>query len=141
MVDIYPNEPITYSKATQTMFSNDWAANHSPTNEYEDNFSHQKAKPSKRMRKEKPLAYYDDIFVYDTLQWEDEFNNPSDSAVDHLDLNKHLNLESLSLIESQLNSNKINSRNEIISCLGLIKILIRLAVSRVKRRTLILNKM
>ena len=89
------------------------------------------------MRKEKPLAYYDDIFVYDTLQWEDEFNNPTDSVADQLDLNKHLNLESLSLIESQLNSNKINSRNEIISCLGLIKIMIRLAVSRVKRRTLI----
>ena len=30
-------------------------------------------------KQQKPLAFYEDIFVYDTLQWEDEFN-PFDGA-------------------------------------------------------------
>ena len=33
----------------------------------------------KEKKQQKPLAFYEDIFVYDTLQWEDEFN-PFDGA-------------------------------------------------------------
>ena len=105
--------PITYTKETQTVNSYDFPATQSSDIDSDPNSesAEPKLKRNKQNRKrhkkddngkhnkEEP---YDNIFIYDTLQWEDEYEfNP-----DEIDINKQLNLDSLNLLETQLNLNE-----------------------------------
>lgn len=104
-VDIYPYEPITYNKETQTINSYDLPSNADNDTESIKDENEGSNKP-KRRKKDKPLAYYDDIFVYDTLQWEDEYEFNQNDLNDADDISKQLNLDSLNLLETQLHLNE-----------------------------------
>jgi hypothetical protein len=104
-VDIFPTEKIKYAKETQTveklLLLNGDPSHGSETedevlpknqasgpdlnnNVNSNDHNHQQSaiKLSKKKRNDKkaaaqlkPLAFYEDVFVYDTFQWEDEFTH------------------------------------------------------------------
>jgi hypothetical protein len=102
MVDIYPHESILYSKETQTTATTNVrqkparlvsASDSCCSTDGEESASQQSQSPSRadtatssaaRRKKSgqlRPLNYYDtNIFVFDTLQWEDEFNDCSEAG-------------------------------------------------------------
>lgn len=113
-LSIFPQEIITYNKETQTHNIYDLECDTQNTN-----LKNQSSK--NKTKKEKPLAYYDDIFVYDTLQWEDEYEFNPEEMDQVPDITKQLNVDSLSLIESHLNFKDayFNDNASITQSLGL----------------------
>lgn len=123
-INIYPPaEPITYNKETQTANTYDLPVNEDNDDEEEHDKSQQEQNYKKKLRskkpkREKPLAYYDDIFIYDTFEWEDEVA-PEDgmSNGNGSEFTKELNLENLNFLETQLglNENFFNDTNKLIN--------------------------
>jgi len=132
-VNIYPDEKIKYSKECQTIESVTDMLNETNLKngtDEEENDSHNESSKSKsklyfffaylsldfdltklnqEKQKLKPLAYYEEIFVYDTFQWEDEFEQEhpkSKSLNEQIDKSLTDNLEK--------NSFQVHSHNDKI---------------------------
>lgn len=129
-VDIFPPEIIKYTKETQTIerLNNNGAGGGELSSETDDDLDVNKNKIVNKKKKKvanaaaqlKPLAFYEDVFVYDTLQWEDEFTQQSsgdDTTKDNHKSIKHINGNNDSIDESSspllLNqNNNSNSANK-----------------------------
>lgn len=73
--------------------------------------NHFNAKSKSLSSKQKPLAYYDDIFVYDTFQWEDEF--PAlDLIEQEIMNNSNENIDSI--IKKALSSHNANEMEQML---------------------------
>ncbi|RNA10212.1 hypothetical protein BpHYR1_033429, partial [Brachionus plicatilis] len=72
-VDILPVEKIRYAKETQTKVSLFDESSQLTDEDHEQAIETPKHKVKKKRPKPAPLEFYEDILVYDTFQWEDEF--------------------------------------------------------------------
>ena len=107
---------ITYNKETQTRNSYDFPdeGNTEMLGEEFSGDTKQRGDPEQSSRKKKrakhrevnkPLAYYDDIFIYDTFEWEDEVAEDDVNSSEGFDIAKELNLDALTFMDAQLNLN------------------------------------
>jgi hypothetical protein len=131
-VDIFPPEIIKYTKETQTIerLNNngvggelssetddelDATKNKSNNNVNSNNKNNMNNKKRKKVAAAqlKPLAFYEDVFVYDTLQWEDEFTQHSsgDDTKDNQKSINQVNGNADSIDESSSPSLHINNNN------------------------------
>lgn len=74
-VDILPVEKIRYAKETQTLVSLFDESSQHTDDDHEHSTDASKHKVKKKKQKVAPLEYFEDVLVYDTFQWEDEFSH------------------------------------------------------------------
>lgn len=80
-VNIFPLEKIRYAKETQTLLSLFDESSQQTDDEHEHLNETPKHKVKKKKQKPAPLQFYEDVLVYDTFQWEDEFTHFHESPM------------------------------------------------------------
>ncbi|CAF0744585.1 unnamed protein product [Brachionus calyciflorus] len=112
-IDILPVEKIRYAKETQTKVSLFDESSHPDDEDLGNMADSSQNTPvksnNKNKKKPQPLAFYEDVFVYDTFQWEDEFTPFNDVNTHHHHHHSNNNLNSKS---SNQKNNKFYLGNE-----------------------------